>query len=108
MDCERCTPAAAGGTGDRWRAWCAECEHAYDGWVRQHATDVVWAALGGTLIVSAVALGLPLLGLGWVIATGGVFAGAGTMGALHRVNRRRRRRQFLASGLPRAYLADRG
>ena len=47
---------------------------------------------------------LPLLGLGPLIAAVGVFGGFGTLYGLHRVNNRRRRRQFLQAPLPRAYL----
>lgn len=66
----------------------------------------MWPVLTATVIVSAVALGLPLLGAHWLVATTGVFAGFGAMYGLHQVNRRRRRREFLVGALPRAYLPD--
>lgn len=84
--------------------WCKECERLYDGWVRRHATDIVWQALVGTVIISAVGLGLPLLGVGTLVAAGGAFAGFGAILGLSRLTRRRRRRQFLQAPLPRAYL----
>jgi hypothetical protein len=85
-------------------AWCKDCELLYDRWVRRHATDIVWQALVGTVIVSAVGLGLPVLGVGTLVAAGGAFAGFGAIFALSRATRRLRRRQFLSSALPRAYL----
>lgn len=86
--------------------WCKECERLYDGWVRKHATDIVWQALVGTVIISAVGLGLPVLGVGTLVAAGGAFAGFGAILGLSRLTRRRRRRQFLQAPLPRAYLAE--
>jgi len=84
--------------------WCKDCEQLYDRWVRRHATDIVWQALSGTVIVSAIGLGLPLLGLGPLSAALGAFAGFGTLLGLSRLTRRLRRRQFLHASLPRAYL----
>jgi hypothetical protein len=84
--------------------WCTECERLYDGWSRRHASDIVWQALIGTVIVSAVGLGLPLLGVGKLVAAVGAFAGFGTIAGLSRLTRRRRRQQFLQAPLPRAYL----
>ena len=84
--------------------WCKDCERLYDSWVRGHASDIVWQALAGTVVVSALALGLPLLGLGPLSAALGAFAGFGTLFGLSRLTRRRRRRQFLQAPLPRAYL----
>jgi hypothetical protein len=101
--CARCSETSPP-PGDARATWCKDCERLYDGWVRRHASDVVWHALAGTLIVSAVGVGLPLLGIGKLIAAVGAFAGFGTMYGLGRVNRRRRRRQFLQAPLPRAYL----
>jgi len=102
MACPRC--AAATEADDRW---CTACEHAYDGWSRRHATDILWSLLAGTIIVSSIAIGLPLLGVDWIIAATGVFAGFGTLIGIHRANRRRRRRQFLAgAAMPRAYLPE--
>lgn len=99
MACPRCDAAS---TDDRW---CVECEHAYDTWSRRHASDIIWSLMAGTAIVSTTAIALPLLGLDWVVAALGVFTGFGTLYGLHRVNRRRRRRQFLrGAAMPRAYL----
>jgi hypothetical protein len=101
MACPKCS---ADTDDDRW---CAACERAYDEWSRRHASDIIWSLLAGTLIVSSVAVALPLIGLDWIIAATGVFAGFGTLYGLHRINRRRRRRQFLAgAAVPRAYLPD--
>lgn len=98
--CLRC----AGTTDAPASKWCKECELLFDGWVRRHATDIVWQALAGTVIVSAVGIGLPLLGVGSLVAAAGAFAGFGTLFGLARLTRRRRRRQFLQAPLPRAYL----
>ena len=96
--CQRCggTPA---------RGWCKDCEQLYDGWVRKHASDIVWQALAGGVVVASIGMGLPLLGIGWLIAATGAFAGFGTLYGLSRLNRRRRRREFLQTTLPRAYLS---
>ena len=100
--CSRCHGAVDAGASK----WCKECERLYDGWVRKHATDIVWQALAGSVIIGAVGLGLPLLGVGTLVAAGGAFAGFGAMLGLSRLTRRRRRRQFLQAPLPRAYLAE--
>jgi hypothetical protein len=84
--------------------WCPDCEHLYDGWSRKHASDIVWQALAGGVVVASIGMGLPLLGIGWLVAATGAFAGFGTLFGLARLTRRRRRRQFLQSTLPRAYL----
>jgi hypothetical protein len=100
MACARCGSE----TAVLPKRWCGECELLYDTWVRQHASDIVWMALSGTVVMSAFGFGLPLLGLSWVAAVGGAFGGFGTLFGLSRLNRRRRRRQFLQAPLPRAYL----
>lgn len=84
--------------------WCKDCEQLYDGWVRRHANDIVWQALIGTVIVSTVGVGLPILGVGTLVAAAGAFAGFGAVYGLSRLTRRRRRQQFLQAPLPRAYL----
>jgi hypothetical protein len=84
--------------------WCSDCEQLYDGWSRKHASDIVWQALAGGVVVASIGMGLPLLGIGWLVAATGAFAGFGTLFGLSRLTRRRRRRQFLQSTLPRAYL----
>ena len=101
MACPRC-----GSDTDLGRnGWCKPCEIAYDTWVRRHASDIIWSALGGGLVLGAIGLGLPLLGLGMPVAFGAAFAGVGTMLAAFRLVQRHRRRQFLAGvALPRAYL----
>ncbi|NVB77182.1 MAG: hypothetical protein HOV81_02200 [Kofleriaceae bacterium] len=85
-------------------AWCSECESNYDVWVRKHAGDIVWPALCGMVVVAVVGVGLPILGVGSLVAALGAFAGFATVFALSRLTRRRRRRQFLLAPLPRAYL----
>jgi hypothetical protein len=86
-------------------SFCPECAREYDGWVRQYASDIIPPALVGMLIVVGFGLGIPLLGASTLIALAGVFAGFGSLVGMFRLNRRRRRRQFLsASALPRAYL----
>jgi hypothetical protein len=90
------------------RRWCPACERAYDTWSRRHAGDIVWEVLSGTVIVAFVGMGLPLLGVSWLVAATGIFAGFGAFIGLHRLNVRRRRRQYLQGGeVPRAYLPDR-
>lgn len=102
MQCKRCSE-------DRplnKRGWCDECERAYDTWVRRYASDIIGPALIGMTIVMGVALGVPLLGASTLVALGGVFAGAGAVFGLQRLNMRRRRKQFLVASLPRAYLHE--
>jgi len=98
--CTRCSGESEHPTAK----WCKECEKLYDSWSRRHASDIVWQALVGTVVVSGVGLGLPLLGVGTLVAAAGAFAGFGTILGLSRMTRRRRRQQFLQASLPRAYL----
>ena len=100
MSCPRCAGDAEGPV----TAWCTDCEVQYDQWVRRHASDIVWQALAGTVVIAAIGLGLPLLGAGTAVAATGAFAAFGTIFGLARLTRRRRRRQFLQAPLPRAYL----
>jgi hypothetical protein len=100
MACSRCGGETAA-PSDRW---CADCERLYDRWVRSHASDIVWQALMGGAVIMFFGLGLPLLGVGKLIAAVGAFLGFGTMAGLSWLTRRRRRQQFLAAPLPRAYL----
>lgn len=79
----------------------------FDGWARRHATDIVWQALVGTVVLCTIAIGLPLLGIGPLVAAAGAFAGFGVLYGLARLTRRYRRRQFLQTALPRAYLPPR-
>jgi hypothetical protein len=100
MSCPRCAADAEGDV----TAWCPDCERLYDTWVRKHASDIVWQALCGMVIVVFVGLVPPLLGVGKLIGAAGAFAGFGTIFGLSRLTRRKRRRQFLQAPLPRAYL----
>lgn len=100
MACTRCQTDGEPGP----RGWCGDCEREYDAWSRRYAADIIWPTLAGMVIVTFFALVLPLLGAGPLVATGGVFAGAGALVGLHRLNARRRRRQFQVASLPRAYL----
>ena len=100
MSCARCSTEAPLNK----RGWCVDCDRAFDKWVRQYASDIIWPLMTGMTIVTTVALVLPLLGIGSLIATLGVFTGFGTFYGGHRLNERRRRRQFLTDSLPRAYL----
>jgi hypothetical protein len=99
MACPRCAADT-----DAHAAWCKACELQYDHWVRRHAGDIAWQALTGTAVVTFVGIGLPLLGVGWLVAATAAFAGFGTIFGLSRLTRRLRRRQFLQGPLPRAYL----
>lgn len=102
MTCARCGQSDPDAPPGRW---CKACERAYDGWSRQYAADILWSVLAGTAVVLFAGVGLPLLGLDWLLAATGVFAGFGTFVGLFRLNARRRRRQFLTAGpVPRAYL----
>ena len=75
--------------------WCADCEQAYDTWVRRHATDIIWSVMGGGVVLGAVGIGLPALGLSSVVAFAAAFVGLGTTVLLQRApvrNCLRRRR----------------
>jgi len=104
MPCVRCeidAPLNAKG-------WCKACESAYDTWVRRYATDIIWPAVIGMVLVTGIGMGIPLLGISYLIALSGIFAGAGAIAGLYQLNARRRRKQFLIAGpLPRAYLPTR-
>jgi hypothetical protein len=54
MTCSRCAAEH-----DGKKRWCADCETAYDGWVRQYASDMIAPALGGMLVVLMCAMVLP-------------------------------------------------
>lgn len=84
--------------------WCRDCERAYGIWGRRHAGDVVSIVLAGMVAGVAGGIGLPLLGLGWLISATSIFASLGAMLGVYQLHDRRRRRQFLAARLPRAYL----
>jgi hypothetical protein len=85
--------------------WCPECERAYDTWVRRHATDIIWAVMGGGVMIIGLGLGLPLLGFGSLAGASAAVGGSVTILTAYRLSQRRRRRQFLQGlALPRAYL----
>lgn len=87
------------------KGWCLECERAYDTWVRRYATDIIWPAMVGMTLVVGIGMGIPLLGISYLVALTGIFAGAGSIAGLYWLNGKRRRKQFLVAGpLPRAYL----
>lgn len=98
MACPRCGADA--------KSWCKDCEQLYDRWVRRHASDIVWQSLFGGLVIALFGVGLPVLGVGKLVAAVGAFMGFGTMFGLARLTRRRRRQQFLQGTLPRAYLPE--
>jgi hypothetical protein len=101
MGCVRCKDDVALDT----HGFCPACAREYDGWIRQYASDIVPPAIGAMVIVLGVGMLIPLLGVSSLVALAGVFAGFGTLVGTFRLNRRRRRRQFLSdSALPRAYL----
>jgi hypothetical protein len=73
-------------------------------WRREHAADIIWQAFSGAGVAMLVALGALLAGLGPLVGIGGVLAGVGTFLGARVWSNRRRRRQFQAGILPRAYL----
>ncbi|MBA3538463.1 MAG: hypothetical protein H0T79_02440 [Deltaproteobacteria bacterium] len=99
MSCTRCNVDAATATG-----WCPTCELSYDAWNRRNASDIIVSAFAGAFVLLALGVGLPLIGVDVIVAATAAFAGFGTIAGIHRLARRRRRRQFLGAGLPRAYL----
>ncbi len=103
MECPRCaaTVETPGPTG-----WCRDCELQYDTWSRQHATDILWQTGLGAFVAMLIGLGLPLLGVDMVVATAGVLVGFSTFLGLRSWGKKMRRRQFLTSALPRAYLTS--
>lgn len=99
MSCARCGSEQVTPTG-----WCTDCENQHDTWTRQHATDILWQAGSGAGVAMIVGLGAPLVGLSPLLGIAGVLVGAATFVSLRVWGTRRRRRQFLATALPRAYL----
>jgi hypothetical protein len=87
--------------------WCRDCERAFGIWGRRYATDMISTVLVGMAIVLVGGMGLPLLGLNWLVSASSIFVSFGAMVGLYRFHDRRRRRQFLDSRLPRAYLTSR-
>ncbi len=96
MPCPRCSADTP--------SWCEDCERLYDTWSRQHAADILWQTGTGALVAMIVGLGAPLLGLSPVLGIVGVLVGASTVVGLRKVSNRRRRRQFITTSVPRAYL----
>src|SRR5690606_18612811 len=96
MACPRC--------GADTPSWCQDCERLYDRWVRGHATDILWQTGTGAGVAMLVGLGAPLLGLSPLLGIAGVLVGASTFLGLRVWGNARRRRQFLATSVPRAYL----
>ena len=96
MSCPRC--------GAETKGWCRDCETAYDTWSRQHAADILWQTGSGAALAMIVGLGGLVLGFSPVVAIVGVLAGASTFLGLRRWGLRLRRRQYLATSVPRAYL----
>ena len=76
----------------------------YDAWVRQHASDILWQTGIGAVVAIVIGLGLPLIGIEPIVGIAGVLVGASTFLGLRAWGKGRRRRQFLASSVPRAYL----
>jgi hypothetical protein len=100
MPCARCQVEVANAG-----RWCADCERHFDTWSRRYATDIIWSALGGMVVVITGAMVVPLLGVPWVWATTAIVGGSATILGIHRWNGRRRRMQFLrGDAMPRAYL----
>jgi hypothetical protein len=87
--------------------WCRDCERAYGIWGRRHAGDLISTVLVGMAIVLVGGMGLPLLGVPWLVSASSIFVSFGAMIGLYQFHDRRRRRQFLQARLPRAYLPDR-
>lgn len=87
--------------------WCRDCERAFGIWGRRYATDMISTVLVGMAIVLVGGMGLPLLGFNWLASAASIFGAFGAMVALYRFHDRRRRRQYLESRLPRAYLTSR-
>ena len=102
MSCVRCGAETITRTG-----WCETCERLHDTWTRQHASDILWQAGTGACIAMAIGLGAPLLGLSPLLGIAGVLAGAASFLGLRVWGTKWRRRQFLETSLPRAYLPGR-
>ncbi len=99
MPCGRCAAEDVTASG-----WCVDCERQLDTWGRQHAADIIWQAFTGAGIAMVFALGAPLLGLSMMMGIAGVLLGTATFAGLRAWNKRRRRQQFIATSVPRAYL----
>lgn len=100
MQCPRCGATTELATN----GWCRACEGAYDTWSRQHAADILWQTGSGASVAMIIGLGGLVLGASPVFAIAGVLAGASTFIGLRLWGLRRRRRQYLATSVPRAYL----
>ena len=72
--------------------------------MRERSSDVVWqTGVAGSLAIGLVLIGV-ITGAG-IVGLLGIAAGAATFTGLRTWNRARRRQHFLASAMPRAYLA---
>ena len=98
MACPRC--------GADTPSWCADCERGYDAWSRQHAADILWQTGSGAVLAILVGLGAPLVGLSPVVSIFGVVVGASSALGLRTWSNARRRRQYLATSVPRAQLTS--
>ncbi|HEU0030505.1 MAG TPA: hypothetical protein VFQ53_07730 [Kofleriaceae bacterium] len=102
IECPRCHAEVSG-----VQTWCRDCEREFDTWSRRHAADVIWAVLGGMVVVITAGMVLPILGVPWILSTTGAFAGFATILGIARWNKKRRRGQFLRGGsMPRAYVPE--
>ena len=99
MPCARCAAESVTPSG-----WCADCESQCDTWSRQYAADIIWQSFTGAIVAMVIGLGAPLLGLSPLLGIAGVLVGTGTFLGVRSWGKRRRRRQFLATSIPRAYL----
>ena len=99
MACPRCGADAP--------TWCKACERLYDTWSRQHATDILWQTGVGAGIAMLIGLGAPFLGFTPIFGIIGVLTGFTTFLSLRAWSNRRRRQQYLTTGVPRAYLPGR-
>ncbi len=102
MSCARCGAENVTRTG-----WCEACESVHDTWTRQHASDILWQAGSGAVIAMVIGLGAPLVGLSPLLGIAGVLVGAASFIGLRIWGTKWRRRQFLETSLPRAYLPGR-
>jgi hypothetical protein len=106
MACTRCGGEYDGSQDVRLRvfdpAWCHDCETQYDTWVRKHAADIIWQT--GTGAAVAIFIALPGIAFSPIFGIMGFLVGFSTFMGLRSWGKARRRRQFLAGALPRAYL----
>src|SRR5215510_7252835 len=75
MACPRCAVSE----GLLASGWCRDCEVAFGIWGRRHAGDLVSTVLAGMVAGVVGGIGLPLLGLPWLISAISVFLSLGVM-----------------------------